>query len=373
MDQQAGRTVLATEATFSEAMALRGDQRSYLVVIHDHEPVGRYAVGLEPLTVGRDTARDIVLADDKVSRLHLQVAIIGTEVVVQDLGSSNGTFLDGRRLTVPTPLPAGQWIQVGSRQLVHERRSYREVEREDELGREIAKARTYVEALLPAPVPAGQIRTDWFHRPSLQLGGDVFNYGVLDDDHVVAYLIDVSGHGVSAAMHSVSVLNVLRQRALPGADFRDPAQVLTSLNAMFPMDAHDSMYFTIWYGVYSASQRVLSFASGGHHPAYLHVPGKPLAPLRTPGRIIGALPESRYTAERQSVPSGAVLYLFSDGAFEITDTGGRQCALADFLPLLGGERAGSAGEAERIYRAVRERAKSGPLDDDFSLLAVGFE
>jgi sigma-B regulation protein RsbU (phosphoserine phosphatase) len=314
-----------------------------------------------------------VLADDKVSRLHLQVAIIAGQLVVQDLGSSNGTFLDGRRLTAPTPLPVGQWVQVGSRQLVHEQRSYREVEREDELAREIRKARTYVEALLPARVPAGPIHTDWFHRPSLQLGGDVFSYGVLDDEHIAAYLIDVSGHGVTAAMHSVSVLNVLRQRALPGADLRDPAQVLTSLNAMFPMDAHDGMYFTIWYGVYSASQRTLAFASGGHHPGYLRVAGQPLAPLRTNGRIIGMLPESRYTAERVTVPSGAVLYLFSDGAFEVTDTSGRQCTLADFLPLLGGTSAGSPGEAEQIYRAVRARAKSGPLDDDFSLLAIGFE
>jgi serine phosphatase RsbU (regulator of sigma subunit) len=133
------------------------------------------------------------------------------------------------------------------------------------------------------------------------------------------------------------------------------------------------MYLTIWYGVYSAAQRTLSFASGGHHPGYLHVAGQPLAPLRTSGRIIGMLPESRYPAESVSVPSGAVLYLFSDGAFEITDAGGRQCALADFLPLLGGAQAGSPGEAERIYRAVRARAKSGPLDDDFSLLAIGFE
>jgi serine phosphatase RsbU (regulator of sigma subunit) len=373
LDQHGGRTVLATEATFSEAVALRGDQRSYLVVMHDHEPEGRYTVAVEPLTVGRDVSRDVVLADDKVSRLHLQVAMVGGEVVVQDLGSSNGTFLDGRRLTAPTPLPAGQWIQVGSRQLVHERRSYREVEREDELAREIRKARTYVEGLLPAAVPAGPIRTDWFHRPSLQLGGDVFSYGVLDDGHIVAYLIDVSGHGVTAAMHSVSVLNVLRQRALPGTDFRDPAQVLSRLNDMFPMDAHDGMYFTIWYGVYSAAQRVLSFASGGHHPGYLHVPGQPLAALRTGGRIIGALPDSRYATGQVPVPSGAVLYLFSDGAFEITDTGGRQCALADFLPLLGGARAGSPGEAEHVYRAVRDRAKPGPLDDDFSFLAVGFE
>ena len=69
--------------------------------------------------------------------------------------------------------------------------------------------------------------------------------------NVALYLIDVSGHGVSAAMHSVSVANILRPKAL-SVDLRDPAAVLESLNEAFPMDAHDDMYFTIWYGVYSA-------------------------------------------------------------------------------------------------------------------------
>ena len=48
-------------------------------------------------------------------------------------------------------------------------------------------------------------------------------------------------------------MNVLRQRALPNTDFRDPAQVLHRLNAMFQMESHGGMYFSIWYGVSSRS------------------------------------------------------------------------------------------------------------------------
>ena len=82
------------------------------------------------------------------------------------------------------------------------------------------------------------------------------------------YLIDVCGHGVSAAMHSVSVLNVLRQHALPATDFKDPVQVLSALNVMFQMDRHDDQYFTMWYGVYDTRERTLTHASAGHHPGY---------------------------------------------------------------------------------------------------------
>src|SRR5262245_11267252 len=208
--QPAGQTVLATHATLAEALLEREGVRSYVIVMHDYEPEARHLVGSEPLTVGRDPARDIVLADAQVSRLHLQIVCVGSDLVVEDLGSSNGTFSEGRRISAPLALPAGSGVRVGSRTLVHERCS----PRDDELAREMEKASAYVRALLPPRVPSGPIRTDWFYRPSLRLGGDAFGYFVIDDDHIAAYLIDVSGHGVSAAMHSVSVVNMLKSRAL---------------------------------------------------------------------------------------------------------------------------------------------------------------
>ena len=211
-----GATVLAKHTTVSEAAALRDDLRSYLVVIEHGEPVARHAIGVEALTVGRDPPGTSSSPMGRSRRLHLQVALAGGDVVVEDLGSSNGTYLDGRRLSAPSMLPGTDWVQLGHHLLKHERRSHREVEREFELQRDSEKARSYVQSLLPAPVHTGDVRVDWFHCPSAALGGDAFSYGPLDAHHLFAYLVDVSGHGVEAAMHSVSVLNVLRQRALLG-------------------------------------------------------------------------------------------------------------------------------------------------------------
>jgi sigma-B regulation protein RsbU (phosphoserine phosphatase) len=73
------------------------------------------------------------------------------------------------------------------------------------------------------------------------------------------------------------------------------------------------------------------------------------------------------------VAPGSVLYLFSDGAFEVTTADGRQRGLDDFLMLLGGPEAGTSGETEHIYKAVKAIARPGPLDDDFSVLAVSFD
>ena len=137
------------------------------------------------------------------------------------------------------------------------------------LNSELAEAADYVKFLLPQPITEGPVMADWRFVPSTTLGGDSLGYHWLDEDSLAIYLIDVCGHGVGAALHSVSVLNVLRSRNLPNVDFRRPEQVLASLNAVFPMDNHRDMYFTMWYGVYKPSSRLLTYASGGHPPALL--------------------------------------------------------------------------------------------------------
>ena len=110
---------------------------------------------------------------------------------------------------------------------------------------------------------------DWIYRPSSELAGDSFGYHWIDSEHFAVYLLDVCGHGVGACLLSVSAINVIRSGALPGVDFQDPGAVLTALNDAFPMERQNNLYFTLWYGVYHAPSRMLTFASGGHPPALL--------------------------------------------------------------------------------------------------------
>ena len=133
---------------------------------------------------------------------------------------------------------------------------------------EMSEAADYVRSLLPPP-HEGSIRTAWRFIPSQQLGGDAFGYDWLDDENFAMYLLDVCGHGVGAALLSISVMNVLRSNSLPGVDMREPSAVLAALNERFPMENHNNMYFTMWYGVYNKKQRRLAYASGGHPPAVL--------------------------------------------------------------------------------------------------------
>jgi len=298
---------------------------------------------------------------------------VSGEAIAEDMGSTNGTYFDGRRLTAPRTLKEGDVLRMGSHFLKYERRSRRDVERTKELDRELQKANRYVLSLLPTPLVDGAVLTEWRFVPSTQLGGDAFGYYWMDSNTFVFYLLDVSGHGAGSAMHSVSALNVLRQRALPQVNFENPAEVLASLNNRFQMDSHGGLFFTMWYGVYRVSDRTLTYSSAGHHPAYLLPPNKAESkPLGGPAMIIGAMPDIEYDNGQTTIPARGSLYLFSDGVFEVVTTDGTRWALSDFESVLLEPRLPGVSESERLYQRVKSATGPGPLEDDFSLMVLTF-
>lgn len=374
-DGEMSRTRVFMTGAFQLPAAPVEEREHFLVAVEGERAGQRIRLGSQPLRLGRSPACDFIVPDTEASGLHCDVsaAAADTEALVTDLRSTNGTFVEGRRVEGSARLPSGALLQVGRHVFRHEWLFKGEAHKVEEFGRDIEKARHYVQALLPPRITEGPVLTDWVFEPSTQLGGDAFGYQRLGEGLFAGYLIDVSGHGVGAAMHSVSVMNIMRQRALPGTDFTDPGQVLASLNTTFQMDEHDGLYFSIWYGVYDTAARVLRYASGGHHPAFIATPGQPGAsPLKTRNLIIGAMPGSKFSSEQVTVAPGSRLYVFSDGVFEIETRQGTQWALADVLPLLEGPAEPGVAESERLYRAVRAAARPGPLDDDFSMLVVTF-
>jgi sigma-B regulation protein RsbU (phosphoserine phosphatase) len=243
------------------------------------------------------------------------------------------------------------------------------VKSRNQLAGELSEAAEYVTSLLPAKLTS-PVATDWCYIPSSQLGGDSFSYHWIDRDHLALYLLDVCGHGVGAALLSVSVLNFLRSGALAEREARDPAGVLARLNATFPMEGHNDMFFSIWYGVYNARSRELSYSSGGHPPALLLDPEGAMECLSTGGTVIGAFSSSRYTGDKKSVKPGSLLYLFSDGAYEIGGSGSPVMGHEDFASLIAamhGER-----RLERLIAIIRERHGRDDFDDDLSVLEFRF-
>ncbi len=344
----------------------------FLLLLEDNLPPRRLSLPSFPAIIGRTAPADIVLEGGTVSRRHCRLDLAGDRLLISDLGSTNGTVVNGEPVTTSAmALQDGALIAVGAHRLRYHRRSVDETAEADAIERELQDAAAYVASILPPPLTDGPVLADWFFQPCARLGGDAFGYQMLDRQHFAAFVLDVAGHGTASALYSVSVVNVLRQRMLPNVDFRDPAAVVRSLNRMFPMEQHNELFFTIWYGVYDIEQRHLTFATGGHHPAWL-LPPPPLQPvaLSTRNPSIGIVPDRDVAAARVSVPTGSALYLFSDGVFEIVDQHEQQWSIEHVLALL--PATSGPGGPRLLYDQVRAAARAGPLEDDFSALLLRF-
>lgn len=233
-------------------------------------------------------------------------------------------------------------------------------------------ASKHIISLLPPMITKGDVKTKWKFVPSAELGGDSFGCHWLDDEHFSVYLLDVCGHGVGAALHSVSALNIIRLQTLPNTDFRQPEQVLAGLNQTFQMSEHNEMYFTIWYGVFNKKTRELNFASGGHPPSLLINEKGELVPLDTPNFIIGGLPFFEFTSQKIKIEKDSYLYIFSDGVYEIRLENEKYWELHDLFQFLQANYK-SGDEIEQLYQLAQKMRGSTQLDDDFSMIRIEFD
>ena len=331
----------------------------------------RISVGPTPLTIGRVAACDVVLDGAAVSRAHCRLELSGGEVIVTDLSSTNGTFVDGRRLAAPTALQHGATLHVGGHAMTYERRTLRELEEAAALDRDAQEASAYVQSLLPDPLRSGPVRTEWLFLPCAQLGGAGFGTGWVTPGRFAAFMVGVAGRGTAATMQCVTVMNLLRQCALPGVDFTQPAAVLSGLNATARPDLLGASS-SVWYGVFDVASGRVSFASAGHFPALLACPEAAAAqPLATACPAVGTVPGHRFVQAEVDVPAGAALHLFSDGVPELLHED-RDGALARLCGLVAhGARQPGVPEPLRLYQAVRAM-RGHAFDEDFVALVVSF-
>lgn len=247
-------------------------------------------------------------------------------------------------------------------------------EQSDRLESELRSAADYVASILPADLD-GSVRVSSRYVPSQALAGDVYDYRWIDDDHLIAYLLDVSGHGIEAALMSVSVHNLLRSGSLSGSVLMQPAQVLAELNESFAMENHAGNYLTMWFGVYEASSGTLSYSSGGHPPALL-LPAAQAAgsvtPLSTGGMPVGMFDDSEYSCATVHVDPGDALLLYSDGAYEMSTPDGQTLSLEDFTTLCCQLAAAPGWTLDTLIDELRRRNQSVAFEDDLSLVLLQF-
>ncbi|MEM1391836.1 MAG: SpoIIE family protein phosphatase [Cyanobacteria bacterium P01_D01_bin.116] len=236
---------------------------------------------------------------------------------------------------------------------------------------ELSEAADYVRSLLPMPM-LHPFNINYTFIPSQQLGGDCFDYYWLDPDYLAIYLLDTAGHGLKATLPSISVLNLLRSRALKGLNYYQPKEVLNALNSTFQMSYQNDKYFTIWYGVYNIIKRELIYSSAGHPPAILLDRSNDIQLLKTPGMPIGMFPEVKYTNGFCKIEKNSTLYIFSDGAYEISLSDGQLMGLENFIQRVKRLYHVSSSPLENILNCLVDLNSKNTFDDDLSILQIGF-
>lgn len=246
------------------------------------------------------------------------------------------------------------------------------------LAGELESAARYVGSTLPGDLD-GPVQVRSSYVPSREIGGDSYYYQWIDDDHLIVYLIDVSGHGIESAMVSMTVHNVLRSGTIEREILLDPAAMLASLNRLFPMEEHDGNYFTAWYGVYRASDRTLSYSSAGHPPAKAfvrHGTAVRTTDLATDTVPVGVFPDTTFRTETFAVPATTDVLIYSDGAFEMMMNDGRRGSMAGFADLcvkhFETARRPDDGpwSPESLVAELQAISLTGRFDDDCTLVAL---
>ncbi|MEN8205805.1 MAG: SpoIIE family protein phosphatase [Pseudomonadota bacterium] len=197
----------------------------------------------------------------------------------------------------------------------------------ERMNRDLEAAARVQASLLPnAPIDIEGAEFIWQYRPCDELAGDGLNVFKRDDEHIAMYVMDVSGHGVAAALLSVSVTHHLSQLIgnhqsaerceFTGNNIISPAWLARNLNRLFPMASVGGHYLTLLYGVLNARTRRFCFVSAGSPgPLIVHKDGS--ADVHdVPAVPIGMFPDSEYEDKVIELQEGDRIYLYTDGIYE---------------------------------------------------------
>ncbi|WP_194724494.1 PP2C family protein-serine/threonine phosphatase [Noviherbaspirillum malthae] len=193
-----------------------------------------------------------------------------------------------------------------------------------QLSRELNMARKMLLGLLPQPGNIGPVHFSWFFQASSYVSGDCFDYFSIDERYQCFYVVDVSGHGVSAAMLAFNAQHQIRASGPQAAALIDQhgaiapaaAAMVTDFNNRFMQMRETSLYLTMVYGILDQETGDVALVQAGHPPALLASRKGRLQPVGDGSLPIGFLSDIQYESHFLKLEAGTRLYLYSDG---ITD------------------------------------------------------
>jgi len=224
---------------------------------------------------------------------------------------------------------------------------------------------------------------EWRYQACESLGGDMFNIFRLDERQVGMYVLDVSGHGASAALQSVTLSHVLTPFDQQGGILKriseksgryevvSPPEVARRLNRAFPLMERSGQFFTFLYGILDVETRVVRYVKAGH-PGPIVSSRLGVRCLEKGGGIpIGILQDAEYEEERLALDSGDTLVFYTDGVLETRNALGEFFGLDRTIQSIAGTLGGVTEQLRALQLSLDDFGRGEPRRDDVTFVGLG--
>lgn len=153
--------------------------------------------------------------------------------------------------------------------------------------------------------------------PAKEVGGDFYDFFMLDETHLAVVIADVSGKGVPAALFMVIAKTLIKNHAQMGLS---PAEVFSKTNRMLCEGNEAGLFVTAWLGILDTEANTLTYVNAGHNPPLIKRAGGPFEYLRSrPGFVLAGMETTVYRQNVIDMNPGDRLFLYTDGVTEATD------------------------------------------------------
>lgn len=252
------------------------------------------------------------------------------------------------------------------------RRTTAEKER---IGSELRIASEIQKSILPRTFPPFPHREDFViyaeALPAKEMGGDFYDFFLIDEDRLAFVIADVSGKGVPAAIFMAITRTLMKATALNGAS---PAECLQQVNRLLCPENESAMFVTIFYAILNTRTHEVAYSNGGHNVPYLLSRDGGVELLQnTPGMALGIDDTFAYQTNHFTIRAGDALFLYTDGVTEAMNHQDEMFSDRRLKSFLQQQRSATP---EHLIRGVISEVKVFAGDvaqsDDITLLALRY-
>ncbi len=228
--------------------------------------------------------------------------------------------------------------------------------------------------MLPSSFPPYPERKDFdvfaSMRPAKEVGGDFYDFFMIDEDHLGLVIADVSGKGVPAALFMM-IVKILVQNAVKQT--RDPAEVLRGINEEICRNNREEMFITIWLGILDTRDGKLTACNAGHEYPIVMQHGEFTLLKDRHGFVIGGMSGAVYKNYELQLEPGDKLFVYTDGVPESTDAQKQMFGLERMLKVLNEFREKTPEEiCTAVKNAVRVFSGNTEQFDDITMMCVSY-